>query len=368
MPTLETPKGNTCEICIEKGLLDRLDTELSTLFQASPLGEHRIHVVTDDVVVKLYGDRALCSLKKVVAEPWLSVSVLPHGEVHKTLGTVSTLYDDFARAELTRSDLVLALGGGVVGDLAGYAAASYLRGLPIVQVPTTLLAQVDSSIGGKTGVNLPQGKNLVGAFHQPLLVLIDPDLTLTLPDRLFAEGMSEVLKYGAIVDAAFFESLTGKTRNALTGELERIVCRCCEIKADIVQRDPTDNGERIKLNFGHTVGHALEEAAGYGSYFHGEAVGIGMTAAAAYGELLGLTEPGTAKRIASALSDLGLPSKTDKACDLQKAIAKDKKRVGKQIDLVLLRRVGEAFIHRMAQDALFSGWHPLIVETGGAGH
>ena len=333
------------EIIIQNGLIERIGEELSDL-----IASRRLHVVTDVTIQELWGERMIPSLREIGAT--VTVSPLCPGEDQKNLKTVSRLYDAFIQAGITRSDYILALGGGVIGDIAGFAAATYLRGVPFIQVPTTLLAQVDSSVGGKVGVNLPQGKNLIGSFYQPTRVLIDPTMLTTLSDRLFAEGMAEVLKYGAIADEAFFKHVSGRNRTQLMDDMESTIRHCCSIKAKIVMRDPTDKGERMLLNFGHTLGHALEEAAGYGSYFHGEAVAIGMMAALRYGEEIGTTLPGTAELMENALKTLGLPIAPDKTYDLTHAVMKDKKRMGDHTHFILLRRIGEAFIHRMTQKEL----------------
>lgn len=338
-------EGKEHEIRVSNGLIDRAGEELADL-----ISEHRLHLVTDETAQRLWGERLFPSLRK--ACPRITTTVLPSGERQKSLHTVARLYDEFIQAELTRSDFVLALGGGVIGDVAGFAAATYLRGVPVIHVPTTLLAQVDSSVGGKTAVNLSQGKNLVGSFHQPARVLIDPQALTTLPDRLFAEGMAEVLKYGAIADGTFFERIAGRGRARLMDDIEGIILNCCTIKASIVERDPKDRQERMLLNFGHTLGHALEEAAGYEKYFHGEAVGIGMVAAIRYGEELGLTRSGSATLMEDALKALQLPTAPLKTCDLCRAITKDKKRMGEHTHFILLRYIGEAFIHRMTQREL----------------
>ena len=239
----------------------------------------------------------------------VSTAVLPAGETTKSPEHLSRLYDMFLDAGLTRSDSVFALGGGVIGDLAGYAACTYLRGVHFVQVPTTLLAQVDSSVGGKVAVNHVRGKNLLGAFYQPELVLIDCDTLATLDDRQFGAGLGEVIKYGCIADRALFEQLESLgSRASLLPALDGIIARCCEIKARYVREDPHDHGIRMQLNFGHTLAHALENALGYGTLLHGEAVCIGMGAAAGWGEALGVTPLGTRERIKRLLDAYGLPT------------------------------------------------------------
>jgi len=281
---------------------------------------------------------------------------VPAGEESKSLEGLARLWDEFHKAKITRSDLVVAFGGGVTGDLAGFAAATWLRGVPIVQIPTTLLAMVDSSIGGKTAIDLPFGKNLAGAFHQPEMVVIDPDLLGTLPRKHFAEGMAEVIKYGCVFDGGLFGMVGKVWGDGGSGDpphddrlesLSYIIRRCAQIKTDVVGRDEFDRGERMLLNFGHTFGHALEKAAGYGNISHGEAVAIGMIAAARLGEGWGMTETGTADRIAGVLKQFALPAEfpdgTDKNA-VRAAMFSDKKILSGKINLVLLEKIGAARI------------------------
>ena len=249
---------------------------------------------------------------------------------------------------MSRIDPVVALGGGVMGDLAGFAAATWLRGVPLVQVPTTLLAQVDSSIGGKTGIDLPEGKNLVGAFYQPRAVVMDPAVLHSLSRRRMAEGLAEVIKYGLIGDLPLLDQIEQKTY-----DLEWVLERCVRSKITIVAQDEKDSGERMLLNFGHTVGHAIEKVTGYERYSHGEAVAAGMVAAAAIGEQIGQTEPGTSAAIRSLLEAYQLPVQVDVPVDdLLMAIRSDKKRIGNRIHFVMLRRPGEAFVFPMEPELL----------------
>lgn len=286
------------------------------------------------------------SLKAAGFEPAL-VSV-PAGEKAKRLRVVETCYEQLASHRLERKSFVVALGGGVVGDLAGFVAATYLRGIAFVQVPTTLLAQVDSSVGGKVGVNLECGKNLVGAFYQPRLVLCDLDTLRTLPMREFRAGLAEVIKYGIIYDADLFAELEQKLPRLLSRDrdaLERVVARCCEIKADVVAQDETESGLRAILNFGHTIGHALEAISGYGQYLHGEAISIGQVAAAQLSrECLGLPASDV-ERVRSVFQKAGLPThvKLSRAQMLRlfEAMQLDKKVSGGEIKFVLARRIGE---------------------------
>ena len=255
---------------------------------------------------------------------------------------------------LTRTDAVAALGGGVVGDLAGFAAATVLRGVDFVQIPTTLLAQVDSSVGGKVAVDLKAGKNLAGAFWQPKLVLMDPEALDTLPQSTFMEGMAEVVKYGCIKDAAFFDFLEERPgRAALMADMEHILYTCCDIKRNVVEQDERDTGERMLLNFGHTLGHAYELAGNYARWSHGDAVAAGMCAAARLGERLGITSAGTADRLERVLAALGLPTRIVCAPEqYAAAIGLDKKGSGHAISVILLEEIGRAVRHPMEKDAL----------------
>ncbi|GIV17860.1 MAG: 3-dehydroquinate synthase [Armatimonadota bacterium] len=273
---------------------------------------------------------------------------VPPGERTKRWDIAGRLLRRMAQLALDRRCLVVALGGGVIGDLAGFVAACYLRGVRYVQIPTTLLAQVDSSVGGKTGVNLPEGKNLVGAFHQPVLVLIDTDTLKTLSRRHFKAGLAEVLKYGIIADETLWRLVNAEANSLRRGystHLAGIIYRCCEIKANIVSEDETEQGIRAILNFGHTVGHALEAVAGYGRLLHGEAVSIGMVSAALVGEVVGVTPAGTTEEIARALRALGLPVALPREVEFESLLAvmvRDKKARDGQVRFVLIERIGQA--------------------------
>ena len=245
---------------------------------------------------------------------------------------------------MSRGDIVVALGGGVTGDMAGFAAATYMRGIKFVQIPTSLLAQVDSSVGGKTAVDIPQGKNLVGAFHQPCLVIIDPDTLSTLPERFVHDGMAEVIKYGCIKDERLFETL--ENENALD-IIEDIIEICVSIKRDVVNRDEKESGERMLLNFGHTLGHSLEKLYNFEGLSHGEAVAIGMVKIAASGENAGLTEAGTADRIERLCKKNMLPTSDEaSAATLAELCQSDKKAGGGSVNLVLLDKIGSSFIRK----------------------
>jgi shikimate kinase/3-dehydroquinate synthase len=267
-----------------------------------------VALVTDSNVGPLHAGRVR-DLVRPHAAATIEV-VLPAGEANKTWATLDTIFDALLAARFDRDALLVAVGGGVVGDMAGFAAAVYQRGVDFVQVPTTLLAQVDSSVGGKTGINHPLGKNMIGAFHQPRLVVIDVDTLGTLPDREVSAGLAEVLKHGAIADAAYFDA-TVRALPALRARdpraLTEAVARSCEIKASVVERDEREGGLRAILNFGHTFGHAIEAGLGYGEWLHGEAVGAGMVMAADLSRRLGLLDAAGAARVADAVAAAGLP-------------------------------------------------------------
>lgn len=281
------------------------------------------------------------------------VIVVQAGETAKSLKTVGRCYDQLAATRLERRSFIIALGGGVVGDLAGFVAATYLRGIPFVQVPTTLLAQVDSSVGGKVGVNLKAGKNLVGAFYQPRLVLCDLETLSTLPEREYRAGLAEVIKYGIIYDRKLFTCLERDMPRLLAREsktLQKIVARCCEIKAAIVRQDEKESGLRAILNFGHTFGHALEAISHYGKYLHGEAIAIGQVAAARLSVQLAGLPPQNAERIVTLLERAGLPVHVNLSAaqkpKLRAAMQLDKKVSDGEVTFVLANRIGQVEIGR----------------------
>ena len=280
--------GREYDIMIEKGLLDRAGEHCRTVLPRA----NRLAVVTDSNVATLYLERVRRSLER--AGFAVTDIVVPAGESSKSLEQLARLYDGMLSFGLSRTDAVVALGGGVVGDLAGFAAATLLRGVDFVQIPTTVLAQVDSSVGGKVAIDLPAGKNLAGAFWQPRLVLMDPDCLNTLSDRIFSDGMAEVIKYGCILDGELFRLLEeNPSRTAVMEQIEQVLFTCCDLKRRVVEADERDTGERMLLNFGHTLGHAYELAYHYETYTHGEGVAAGMMAAAAIGEYLKDTPAGT---------------------------------------------------------------------------
>lgn len=303
-----------------------------------PLGIRRWAVAADENVAALYGAAVLDSLHRA----GLSAEVLtfPAGECHKTPETWLSLCRDLARRGFTRADGLLALGGGVTGDLAGFAAAAYQRGMPLVQVPTTLLSQVDSAVGGKTAVDLPEGKNLLGAFYQPHLVLVDPGCLTTLPPRQMRSGAAEVIKYGLIRDAAILDDMETETP-----DWEAVIARCLTIKAALVAADEHDTGVRRLLNFGHTLGHAIEAAGGYETFTHGEAVAAGMTAILRWQLRRGDGVQAAYDRLLALLERWGLPAGLP--CDsdaVRRYLARDKKREGDTVHAVLLRELGDAYV------------------------
>lgn len=329
------------EIVIGPRLLSELGGHCASL----KLGG-RCAIISDRNVAPKFAGAAQRSLKKVGFDSVLIV--VPTGETAKSLKVVEHCYDALAKHRLERKSFIVALGGGVVGDLAGFVAATYLRGIAFVQAPTTLLALVDSSVGGKVGVNLKSGKNLVGAFHQPRLVLCDLDSLRTLPVREFRAGLAEVIKYGIIYDAALFERLERDLPKLLKRDpetLEEIIARCCEIKADVVSQDETESGLRAILNFGHTIGHAIENISGYGKYLHGEAISIGQIAAAKISaSVLGLPAS-EFERIHTLFHSGGLPTTIRLSAAQRKkllaAMRLDKKVVGGEIKFVLAKGIGK---------------------------
>ena len=340
--------GREYDILIERGLLDRA----GELCKAVLPRAERLFVVTDANVGPLYWNRLKASLESAGFDT--ALSVVPAEEKSKNASQLAQLWEEMMAFGLTRTDAVVALGGGVVGDLAGFAAATILRGVDFVQIPTTLLAQVDSSGGGKVAIDLAHGKNLAGAFYQPRLVLMDPDVLDTLPLPVFMAGMAEVLKYGCIWDADFFDFLAARpSRGSLMTEIEHILYTCCDIKRQVVMDDERDTGLRMLLNFGHTLGHAYELAGHYVEWSHGDAVAAGMCAAAQLGINLGVTPPDVPGRIADAAASLGLPTFIDCTPDeYAAAIGLDKKGAGADITLILLDKMGHAVPHKMPKAAL----------------
>lgn len=329
---------NSYPIYIKNHILTDAGSYISQVFKGK-----RIIIISDDNVFPLYGDTLLSSLEAYECH----TLVLPHGEPTKNFQSLPVIYSAMLKARISRSDLVIALGGGVIGDLAGFAAASYLRGVKLVQIPTSLLAQVDSSVGGKVAVDLPEGKNLVGAFYQPKLVLIDPTVLDTLPEHFIHDGMGEIIKYGCIKDAALFETLKSHTSfEDLKPDLANIIARCVDIKRVVVEHDQFDTGERMLLNFGHTLGHTIEQYYHYERESHGEAVAIGMYQLCLAAEAKGLTKEGCAAQILDMLDIYGLPHECGLKMDvLTNAITLDKKNLNNKLNLVLLHDIGDSYVY-----------------------
>ncbi len=336
-------KDKSYNILIEKGLKKDFGKLIKEVFK----GE-KICIITDDNLNSIYGQ----DIKNILeAQGFLVkiVSIVP-GEKSKNFHTVIPIYDKLLDFNLTRSDLIVAFGGGVVGDLAGFVASTFLRGIKFVQIPTSLLAQVDSSVGGKVGVDLPRGKNLVGAFYQPSLVLIDTKMLDTLPDMFLSDGMGEVIKYAFIKDNGLFKILNSfKDKNELLENIDEIIYTCCDIKRQVVENDEKDTGERMILNFGHTLGHSIEVNYGFENYTHGAGVGIGMYAITKKSEEVGLTHLGTSKKIKDLLIKYSLPFETCRKVDnesIKKSIFNDKKNLKGSLNIVLIKDIGEAFIYK----------------------
>jgi len=337
-------------IYIQEGLL----AELDRIYQQHGLGK-RAAIITDENVNRLYALIVQRALEK--AGIGAEVVSVPAGEEHKSLETAARLYDQLARQKFERGSTIIALGGGVIGDLAGFVAATFLRGLSFVQIPTTLLAQVDSSIGGKTGVNTKWGKNLIGTFYQPVFVLIDPQVLKTLPERERWAGLSEVVKYGLIKDPKLFNILEAHLEEIASlkfQELSRIIKACCECKAEIVGQDEREQGPRRILNFGHTMGHALEAVTGYKRFLHGEAIAWGMLAAAYLSHKKGLLKSTDFGRIQALLGRIKKPKHLADIDDHQllSAAHRDKKVRDQQVHFVLLKAIGQAAVQDVSDEEL----------------
>ena len=340
MSELLTLKGTNgvSELPIETGLLSRAAAVIGETFSPS-----RIHIVSDSTVAPLY-------LQKLEQQFTLPVThtIIPTGEEHKRLATVEGIYHDLLASGMTRKDLIVALGGGVVGDITGFAAATFLRGVSLCQIPTTLLAQVDSSVGGKTGVDMPEGKNLVGAFYQPRLVLIDPAVLATLPDQTFADGMAEVVKYGYISNREILDMVSAPDYKK---NIERIICECVRIKRDVVTIDEHDTGLRMILNFGHTIGHAAEKLGNYVDLTHGQAVAVGMVAAMRLSAMLGNED--LSERLIGILEHIGLPTELKYGReDIYRSLLSDKKKFGATVNFILVREPGRAEITPIGAEKL----------------
>ncbi len=334
MKTLRVNVGKGYDILIDNGILQSTGEYVKNVSSAN-----KICIISDTNVYPIYGDIVKNSLESVGYHTYSYV--FEAGEASKKTSTVVSMVEFMAENELTRGDLVVALGGGVTGDMAGFAAAIYLRGIDFVQIPTSLLAQVDSSVGGKTAVDLPQGKNLCGAFHQPILVLIDTDTLDTLPPHYFSDGLAEAIKMGCIKSASLFEEIE---KNDPHNIIDEIIYECDMLKAGVVERDEKEHGERALLNFGHTAGHAIEKLHNFTTISHGEAVGIGMVLISKAGENNGITEPGTAERIKKVLVGNNLMTEDSHSlAEIISAMNADKKRTNDSINFTLIHSIGDSY-------------------------
>lgn len=341
---LEVQTARPYSVIIENGLLARVGEAV----KATRKPGSKAMLISDSNVFPLYGARVKASLEQAGFP--VSTYVFPAGEASKQLSTVCEMYRILGERDFTRTDFIVTLGGGVTGDMGGFAAATYLRGIAFFQVPTTLLSQVDASVGGKTGVDLPFGKNLVGAFHQPEGVFTDPATLETLPDHFFRDGMGEVIKYGCIADEPLFEALE---KGEALKDLENLLARCVQSKIHFVEEDTRDTGRRMILNFGHTFGHALEKLHNFQELSHGEAVGIGMVLACQVGERLGVTPAGTGERVRQVLKQYGLPTEDRFTWEeIVEATALDKKSDGATLRMILMSQIGESVIYPITREQL----------------
>ncbi|MGK0469458.1 3-dehydroquinate synthase [Clostridium sp.] len=333
-------------IYIQKGLIQKIGSEIKKIY-----ANKKIIIITDRNVESLYGDKIENSLKeenfivkKVIIEP---------GEKSKSFETLQDVCEEILEFGLGRGDLIIAFGGGVVGDLGGFAASILLRGIAFIQIPTTLLAQIDSSVGGKVAINSRSGKNLIGSFYQPEAVFIDPDLVNSLSERVFNDGMAEVIKCAAIRDEKLFHKLLEyDTVKILMNNIEELIYTCCDIKRSVVQVDEKDVGERMLLNFGHTIGHAIEKMFNYETFTHGEGVALGMITITKNSELLGVTKSGTLKLLIKLINKYNLPSKLPNMDneEFYKALLLDKKNINEDMNLILLKGIGYGFIEKINRD------------------
>lgn len=345
MKLLVDLKERSYPIIIEKGIINRVSEEISKVYKGK-----KIFIITDDNVNKYYGEIVCNSLRESKFD--IKLLSLKPGEETKNFNILPIIYNELLNFNLTRSDLIIALGGGVIGDLTGFVASTYLRGVDFIQIPTSLLAQVDSSVGGKVAVDLDRGKNLVGSFYHPKCVLIDPEVLNTLEDRFFIDGMAEVIKYGCIKDSEFFNYLEEMENNQqLISNMEEVIHKCCDIKRQVVENDEKDKGERMLLNFGHTLGHAIEQHYNYTKYSHGEGVAIGMYIISKISEEMGLTKKGTSQRIKDILVKYNLPYEMDVDIkDILDVINLDKKKLGKDLNLIILKEIGNSEIYKTTME------------------
>lgn len=328
---------------IEKGIMNNIGEEVKKIYKGN-----KIALITDSNVEPLYGDIVVKKLKGSGFE--IKKIVIQAGEKSKSIEVLLRLYNEILDFKINRGNIIIALGGGVVGDITGFAASTLLRGIQFIQIPTTLISQVDSSIGGKVAVNLDRGKNLVGSFYHPKAVFIDPNCLQTLNSKFFSDGMAEVIKYGAIRDKSLFDKLMNyENREKLMEDIDSIIFSCCSIKKEIVEKDEKDTGERMILNFGHTLGHVIENAYNYETYTHGEGVAMGMYSISKISESYGVTEKGTTELLKDILEKYNLPCKMPDI-DREKIIdtmGVDKKNLGEFMNVILLKCIGHAFIKKL---------------------
>lgn len=334
-------KERSYPILIEKGLINKVGYEVQKIFKGK-----KIFILTDENVNSFYGEKIMSLLQDVGYE--VKKFVLEPGEETKNYRSVEGIYNELVDFKITRSDLIITLGGGVIGDLGGFVASTFLRGIDFIQFPTSLLAQVDSSVGGKVGVDIAQGKNLIGSFYHPRAVLIDPEVLNTLEDRFFNDGMAEVIKYGCILDKEFFYKLKGyRNKEEVINNISETIHNCCAIKKNVVEKDEKDKGDRMLLNFGHTLGHGIEQYYNYKKYTHGEGVAIGMYAITKISEAMGLSKKGTSEEIKELLVQYNLPFETDvEITNIIEAISLDKKNIDGNLNVILLKEIGKSFIYK----------------------
>lgn len=344
MKHIAVTASKSYNVIIGNGLLKQIGSYVAQIGKIN-----KVAIVSDSNVWPLYGGTVTESLRNIGLET--CSYVFPAGEASKNADTYLSILNFLAQQQITRTDLLVALGGGVVGDMVGFAAATYLRGISYIQVPTSLLAMVDSSVGGKTAIDLPAGKNLVGAFYQPDLVLCDIDALSTLPQDIFTDGCAEVIKYGVLFDPALFAHLFD---SGLDFDREYVVSRCVELKRNVVAQDEFDRGARQKLNLGHTIGHGIELNSDF-TVSHGQAVAIGMAVVAKAGVASGICAENTYREILAILNKFGLPSCTkDSAGDLYSCALFDKKRTGSTVNLIIPRVIGDCIIQSTSVDELLS--------------
>ncbi|MGL4740149.1 MAG: 3-dehydroquinate synthase [Sarcina sp.] len=332
------------DILIQSKLRENLSKYIREVYSGN-----KIAIITDTNLFSIYGNEIKTNLENNNFE--IKFIVIEAGEKSKSFSSLLPIYNELLEFKLTRSDLILTLGGGVVGDLGGFVASTFLRGVSFIQMPTSLLAQVDSSVGGKVGVDLEAGKNLIGSFYHPKRVLIDTQMLTTLSEKFFNDGLGEVVKYGCIKDKKLFETLENfKNKDELKNNIDDIIFTCCDIKRQVVENDERDTGERMLLNFGHTLGHAIEKFYDFEVYSHGEAVAIGMYQITAMSEKSGDTKVGSSKRIKNLLDKYDLPFECDVIRNgnenLIEAIKLDKKNLNDSLNVILINDIGDSYIYK----------------------